>query len=518
MASCSAAFPDGMPWSAAAFDNSVTRTIVPDPVNIAFGQPVTMSSSYLDRYNPAYGVDGGRVQHTSHRNQAVIGEGATCIETAHGIGSADAPSWFQVDLGSMHLLDEVVMHSRPGNWRLRGAVVVVSNTADYTTGTVIGSLTSELVQTLPCGIAGSFVTVMHHDVIAFCEIEVMMTPFSASNTTTCNAGYNPIAATTEECALAKATLGLHGDATLPCADSDGFPVCIIPLPDDCVRRVTQSFAEEVCEAEGARLCTEAEVEADCGCDSTTGMVWTATPCVPEAMMAMCSDFLWVPPTSKCYQEDEFESLGAQGGQGHLGGRWGELNDWKWLDRPCAALQVQVDVAGQVNVVHSGDIRDVRMNFEPLYRQDSRNTFPVRWTDGLSPDPAANCSSSADCMLRSTSSGDSCVCTTTTVDSAVFTNANTMPSTEQVLDRLRIGATAPVTFDAGVYERCETAACAAAAAGGVEVWNKNGSPVNGSSSSAVLDVDTIFGISWKTRQVLCHPELRFSIPAHANHPG
>ena len=132
----------------------------------------------------------------------------------------------------------------------------------------------------------------------------------------------------------------------------------------------------------------------------------------------------------------------------------------------------------VNMVHSGAIQSVHMDYHELYRQDNLNQFPVRWTDGIFPTAAANCSQSVDCTLLPETA--TCVCSTTVIDTAVFTDLEELPSRAEVLQRLHVGASPPQSFDSGTYTRCETAACDNA---DYIVWVKRNSTVDA--------VDTIF---------------------------
>jgi hypothetical protein len=234
-------------------------------------------------------------------------------------------------------------------------------------------------------------------------------------------------------------------------------------------RSTFAAARRRCEAmprvEVIDVPTWADVYAD---------VWTGADLLgADEHMSMCHLQSWTPPTEQC-----------------------PLNkDFHWLDHACT-VQVQVDIDGFVNIVHTGDTStqvnihaNSPLRYFPFFEADSRNKFSVRWTDGRSPDVAANCGDSPDCTPLSTSHGDSCVCDTAVSDAPVFTDAASIPPREEVLARLKIGAPAPGVFDAGTYELCRTAACDAVA--DVQVWTRD---------AGQLDARAIFGVVSKTRDV------------------
>ena len=181
------------------------------------------------------------------------------------------------------------MHNRgPAGGRLNNARVVVSASTDFNDGgNDCATLSMSRKQDLPCVASGQFVTIVLPGWLHFCELEVNVATFKVANGTECSGisdgtSYSAITERTEECTMAAETLGLEAASQLPCRDSQsGDPICSIPQADNCVRGATRSFAEEVCAAEGARLCTEQEIEADCvngdGCDGTSSFIWTSTP-------------------------------------------------------------------------------------------------------------------------------------------------------------------------------------------------------------------------------------------------
>jgi hypothetical protein len=231
------------------------------------------------------------------------------------------------------LVHQVIVHNRhnrPG--RLNGGSVWVSETPDYTTGAECApGLTSSGVQPVACNAVGGYVTVvLATDYLHICEVEVFLPPYASLPADgACGAGYAEIA-TSHECTAAQAHLGLAVTEVLPCT------VCALPRADQCSRGVSASLAEEICAADGGRLCTEAEIEAECvsngGC-GTANLAWTSTPCElgAEDKMSMCHMQSWTPPTDQCPVN----------------------NDFGWLDHACT-VQVQVDTDGFVNVIHTGD--------------------------------------------------------------------------------------------------------------------------------------------------------------------
>lgn len=266
-----------------------------------------------------------------------------------------------------------------------------------------------------------------------------------------------------------------------------------PSPLGCQYGRTQAEAVGICAAEGARLCTAAEITAECvngnNCDSTSGMVWTAETCEPPADMKMvvCHESTWEPvhPDPRTCDNSK---------------------DWSWIDADCH-LQVQTDQDGYVSLVHASDASGFG-NSGPaasgLYSTDGDNNGPsrfnVRWQDGLWPDVSANCTNSPDCTLHTSthaSADMTCLCDTAVVDTAVFTDDANLPSTAEVLASLHIGAGAPDAFPAGTYERCTTAACTAV---DVQVWTLINS--SGSLDLGTVRVSTLYGAAVSAATLHC----------------
>lgn len=102
-----------------------------------------------------------------------------------------------------------------------------------------------------------------------------------------------------------------------------------------------------------------------------------------------------------------------------------------------------------------------------FETSSDNTFRVNWDgDGTYPTSAGGCAS-AGCETV----GATCLCNVTTASAAVFTDPDSVPSSDSVLGALHVGAFDPSRFDRGTYARCATAACNAS---DVVVWLKQSS--------------------------------------------
>jgi uncharacterized protein (DUF1800 family) len=125
-------------------------------------------------------------------------------------------------------------------------------------------------------------------------------------------------------------------------------------------------------------------------------------------------------------------------------------DYAWIDRSCTQ-QVQVDADGLVAIVNAGNLVNYRGRdrWHSAFQPDNKNSFRVAWAGGKFPSPETGCGKSKGCTLHSTKHGKTCICATSVDDQAVFTS---LPTAQQALDRLRIGAPAPDLFDKGTYAR------------------------------------------------------------------
>eukprot|EP01043_Picozoa_sp_COSAG02_P021179 COSAG02_NODE_1069_length_14810_cov_6.729998_7_plen_637_part_00 len=139
--------------------------VVPCPActNVALGRPATQSSIGWDG-DPNRGVDGD--------NNAAWG-GNSCTHTQNG-----SEEWWQVDLGASFDVQSINIWHRTDccQTRLLTATVIVSDTPDYSTGSVCGPVDDHLGEPdeTACNSRGRFVTVVHHnEYITICELEVM---------------------------------------------------------------------------------------------------------------------------------------------------------------------------------------------------------------------------------------------------------------------------------------------------------------------------------------------------------
>ena len=247
----------------------------------------------------------------------------------------------------------------------------------------------------------------------------------------------------------------------------------------CVRARSKAFAEEVCEAEGARLCTPAEVAAECvgqsPCTYRQDLMWTSEECVQSSPppMDVCESYRWISPSAQPETDCG-------------------VDDWFWRSQSCT-LSVNINAEGGLNMVHN--LEGSADSIPESVRLDGRKSeakWDVHWVDGLFPDPENDCNGSQDCSVHvSDNTGQpTCLCTVSVENAAPFTDLANLPSREDVLSRLKIGAASLETFDAGTYAQCVTAECLATP--DVQVWTLAG---------GALDMDTIFAVEF-------HGETRY----------
>jgi hypothetical protein len=253
--------------------------------------------------------------------------------------------------------------------------------------------------------------------------------------------------------------------TLPWDSSDPYVSGhVTAVGDGCMNASTYEEAAAACAADGARLCTQAEVESNCdygaGCAGDSSHIWTSTNCTP-APMHVCNRRERVDGPDTC----EYK------------------NEWTWLSRPCQ-LQVQVNVDGYINLVHGG-ARDTsgRTPRQELERRDrdnpnfavgSKNVFRVPWIGSAYPNPTNGCAGTGCQFTQNT-----CLCNTTLTTTPVFTDPTSVPSAAQVFAQLHIGAPPAHLFDAGTYTRH------ASSTPDVEVWT--------TSAGHFASMDTAFKI-------------------------
>lgn len=222
----------------------------------------------------------------------------------------------------------------------------------------------------------------------------------------------------------------------------------------CLGNRDFEYARDACAADGARLCTQDEVENGCAADSACGyndqLIWTNTSCtLPQ--MRVCPRFNWIPFND------------GNGRSPVVPDQCDFAYDYVWMDRPCQ-LQAQVDSEGMVSIVHGGQRDMSGSSFKDHAHDDwvvdSGNAFRASWRGGSWPSAAANCSGSTDCAVH----GSTCLCNATVRTIGAYTS--TIPSAAEAEARLHIGAAPPHMFDAGTYMLDATRSSS-----DVEVWTK-----------------------------------------------
>ena len=166
--------------------------------------------------------------------------------------------------------------------------------------------------------------------------------------------------------------------------------------------------------------------------------------------------------------------------------------WVWVGEPCKPNKVQVDSSGLVTLVQPSTRTaptrsDTAGNTDPALAVDSGNMFNVRWADGRYPTVEEG-----GCSSVCTAISDTCLCDVNVTVSAVFTDATSVPSAEEISSQLHIGSPPPDTLDDGAYVQCITTACQAAA--DVTVFLA-------AASGATFDEHTIFRITVNATRVL-----------------
>ncbi len=213
----------------------------------------------------------------------------------------------------------------------------------------------------------------------------------------------------------------------------------------CLRERTLAFADAACAADGARVCTVEEISNRCtestGCGINYQWVWSNSTCESDLIsMVMPRHFRFSPLTSQQCKS---------------------LEDWTWYDRSCS-LKIQVDDDAMVTIVHTADDGlPENANNGYIYkasRIDSQNKFFVTWDGDAKPSAASGCGGSSDCEVIDTDVERSCLCSVTVEDTVVFTDALSVPSTQDVLAQLRVGAAPLDMYDADIYTLCTTDSC------------------------------------------------------------
>ena len=260
---------------------------------------------------------------------------------------------------------------------------------------------------------------------------------------------------------------------LPYAESVivNFPATNADPNDDdgCLSDRTRPFGAAACAADGARLCTAEEISNRCtmntGCGINDDRVWSALPC-DSPNMVMPRKFRWSAPTNQECKSNE---------------------DWAWYDRSCS-LKIQVDDDAMVTIVHTPDDGLPENNnngyIYKAARLDSQNKFFVSWDGNSKPSSASSCGGSSDCEVIETDVERSCLCNVTIIDTAVFVDASDVPSAQDVMAQLHVGAALPDTFDAGTYSRCTTTPCLASDVD--EIWTTAGDEFDANTIFKVID--------------------------------
>eukprot|EP01043_Picozoa_sp_COSAG02_P022963 COSAG02_NODE_1211_length_13860_cov_3.931618_2_plen_1693_part_00 len=142
-----------------------------DIINVAEGKLASQSSTLdMSQWNSPNGPASNAVD----GNTASQFGAGSCTHTQNA-----ATEWWQVDLGQSYEVRSVDIWHRSDccQERLLDATVVVSDTADYTTGFTCGPIDDHLGEPdwTTCNHAGRYVTVVHHNAyITICELQVMV--------------------------------------------------------------------------------------------------------------------------------------------------------------------------------------------------------------------------------------------------------------------------------------------------------------------------------------------------------
>jgi cullin-associated NEDD8-dissociated protein 1 len=112
----------------------------------------------------------------------------------------------------------------------------------------------------------------------------------------------------------------------------------------------------------------------------------------------------------------------------------------WRSDPCT-VYAQVFDDGTVSIVHqvNGSISDING-----LQMNSKIKIRIYWEGNKFPIAASQCS--GICQVH----GNSCLCPTQAQSSVVFSDSMKIPSVDQVLESLKIGASDPISFDSGSY--------------------------------------------------------------------
>ena len=117
----------------------------------------------------------------------------------------------------------------------------------------------------------------------------------------------------------------------------------------------------------------------------------------------------------------------------------------WADAPCS-LRAQINSEGFVSVVHNMSSGGAEGGTPLRVRPNSGNVFRAAWSDDDYPTAAAGCAPADACVAY----GETCMCNITVSETAVFTDADNVPTRDEILSTLKIGGVEPATFDAGTF--------------------------------------------------------------------
>jgi len=168
--------------------------------------------------------------------------------------------------------------------------------------------------------------------------------------------------------------------------------------------------------------------------------------------------------------------------------------WSTATRECSML-AQVHHDGRVSVIDQApEVKPIDHAYKLRPNSDTWLRFSVAWKDGAYPTVGAtgNCSGACTVHRMPSENGDrhtdTCVCPTEVVKQAVFTDASKLPTREEIITQLAVGAVDPAAYDSGTYVKCTSALCAGHP--DVAVYHLGSSAAN----QGLLDVTTIFQIA------------------------
>jgi cullin-associated NEDD8-dissociated protein 1 len=168
--------------------------------------------------------------------------------------------------------------------------------------------------------------------------------------------------------------------------------------------------------------------------------------------------------------------------GNLGGT-GSFRTWS---SDSCKVQAQVFADGSVGVIH-----DSQSTWNPpdVYglQADSNINLRVNWAGNSYPKASGKCT--AGCQVWK----NTCICDVKVANNAVFTNASDIPSVEDVLRLLTIGAPALSMFDTGVYRQVHR--------------NENSGLYIYSTAPGVFDMNTIFEVRSEGRRTQFFVNMR-----------